>query len=331
MIIKSYLLEQDIKLLFDKNLFLFYGENLGLKNDFKNLIKLSSPDYKIININQDEVIKNQEKFLSELLNFSLFEKEKIYFINDCNDKILEFILEVHKIIDNQLIFLFGENLDKRSKLRNHFEKAKNAYVIPCYNDNEISIKKIILNKLKDFKGLTTENINLISDNCNFDRVKLNNELSKITSYFTNKNIENKKLKSLLDIKINNDFHLLKNEALSGDRNKTNKLLSDTVIETEKNIFYLTIINQSLMKLNETSKIAEQSSIDEAINVVKPPIFWKEKPIFKKQLLKWNSKKLKKIQNVTYNLEIEIKSNAQINKNILIKKLLVDICELANAS
>ena len=80
MIIKSYLLEQDIKLLSDKNLFLFYGENLGLKNDFKNLIKLNSPDYKIININQDEVIKNQENFLSEFLNFSLFEKKKIYYI-----------------------------------------------------------------------------------------------------------------------------------------------------------------------------------------------------------------------------------------------------------
>ena len=76
MIIKSYLLEQDIKLLSDKNLFLFYGENLGLKNDFKNLIKLNSPDYKIININQDEVTKNQENFLSEFLNFSLFEKKK---------------------------------------------------------------------------------------------------------------------------------------------------------------------------------------------------------------------------------------------------------------
>ena len=331
MIIKSYLLEQDINLLSDKNLFLFYGENLGLKNDFKNLIKLNSPDYKLININQEEVIRNQENFLSEFLNFSLFEKKKIYYINDCNDKILEFIQEVHKIIDNQSIFLFGENLDKRSKLRNHFEKAKNTFVIPCYIDNEITIKKIILSKLKDFKGLTTENINLICDNCNSDRVKLNNELSKIISCFTDKNIENEKLKSLLDIKINNDFHVLKNEALSGDKIKTNKLLSDTVMEAEKNIFYLTIINQSLMKLSETSKIAEQSSIDEAINVVKPPIFWKEKPIFKKQLLKWNSNKIKKIQNVTYNLEVEIKSNAQINKNILIKKLLVDICELANAS
>jgi len=331
MIIKSYLLEQDINLLSDKNLFLFYGENLGLKNDFKNLIKLNSPDYKLININQEEVIRNQENFMSEFLNFSLFEKKKIYYINDCNDKILEFIQEVHKIIDNQSIFLFGENLDKRSKLRNHFEKAKNTFVIPCYIDNEITIKKIILSKLKGFKGLTTENINLICENCNFDRVKLNNELSKIISCFTDKNIENEKLKSLLDIKINNDFHVLKNEALSGDKIKTNKLLSDTVMEAEKNIFYLTIINQSLMKLNETSKIAEQSSIDEAINVVKPPIFWKEKAIFKKQLLKWNSNKIKKIQNVTYNLEVEIKSNAQINKNILIKKLLVDICELANAS
>ena len=331
MIIKSYLLEQDIRLLSDKNLFLFYGENLGLKNDFKNLIKKNLPNYKIINLNQEEVIKNQENFFSETLNLSLFEKKKIYNINDCNDKILELIQEIHEIIDNQLVFLFAENLDKRSKLRNHFEKAKNAYVIPCYNDNEITIRKIILNKLKDFKGLTTENLNLISDNCNLDRIKLNNELSKITNCFTNKNIENGKLKSLLDYKVNNDFHLLKNEALSGDRIKTNKLLSDTVIETEKNIYYLTIINQSLMKLNETSKIAEQSSIDEAINVVKPPIFWKEKPIFKKQLLKWNSNKIKKIQNVTYNLEIEIKSNVQINKNILIKKLLVDICELANAS
>ena len=56
-----------------------------------------------------------------------------------------------------------------------------------------------------------------------------------------------------------------------------------------------------------------------------------KPIFKKQLLKWNSQKIKKILNITYDLEIEIKSNIQKNKDILIKKLLVDICELANAS
>ena len=35
-------------------------------------------------------------------------------------------------------------------------------------------------------------------------------------------------------------------------------------------------------------------------------------------------------SLTFNLEKEIKSNNLIEKNILIKKLLVDICSSANA-
>ena len=330
MIIKSYLLEQNINIS-NENLFLFYGENLGLKNDFKKLIHLNCSDCHLTNYNQEEIIKNREKFLSEISNLSLFDKKRIYYINNCNDKILEIIQEVHKIIDNQKIYLFSDILDKRSKLRNHFEKNKDVAAVACYSDNEISIKKIILNKLKGYKGLSTENINLITDNCNLDRVKLNNELNKITIYFSNKNIDNDKLKELLDHKINDDFNLLKNEALCGNKINTNRLLSDTVIESEKNILYLTLINQSLNKLSETSKISKKTSIDEAINVVRPPIFWKEKPLFKKQLTKWDLNKIKKILDMTYNLEVEIKSNIQKNKNILIKKLLVDICVLANVS
>jgi len=42
-------------------------------------------------------------------------------------------------------------------------------------------------------------------------------------------------------------------------------------------------------------------------------------------------KIKKILNKTYSLELEIKSNSIVNKNILLKKLLIDICNLANAS
>ena len=33
---------------------------------------------------------------------------------------------------------------------------------------------------------------------------------------------------------------------------------------------------------------------------------------------------------TYNLEIEIKSNSNANKNLLIKKLIVDLCCEANS-
>ena len=43
------------------------------------------------------------------------------------------------------------------------------------------------------------------------------------------------------------------------------------------------------------------------------------------------KKIKIIMKNTYDVEIKIKSNSSIDKNLLIKKLLVDMCELANAS
>ena len=47
--------------------------------------------------------------------------------------------------------------------------------------------------------------------------------------------------------------------------------------------------------------------------------------------KWNKKNISSVLEKTYKLEIEIKSNADINKSILMKKLLIDMCEIANAS
>ena len=330
MIYKSYLIEQNINLI-DKNLFLFYGENLGLKNELKDKIKFQNKKAEIINLSQDDIINNIDSFFNEILNISLFDEKKIYFINQVNDKILDAIKIIEPKIDSQKFYLISESLDKRSKIRNYFEKSNNCGVVACYIDNEISFKKIIIERLKNYKGVTTENINLISDKCNLNRDKLNNELDKIYTFFLEKNIDRNKLEILLDNKINNDFSLLKDEAFNGNRIETNKLLSDTIIDTEKNILYLNIINQRLLKLNEIFKLIGQTSHEKAIDMLKPPIFWKDKPAFLKQAKKWNMNKIKKILNKTYSLELEIKSNSVVNKNILLKKLLIDICNLANAS
>ena len=330
MIYKSYLIEQNISLL-DKNLFLFYGENLGLKNELKEKIRFQNKKAEIINLSQDDIINNIDNFFNEILNISLFDEKKIYFINQVNDKILDAIKIIEPKIDSQKFYLISESLDKRSKIRNYFEKSNNCGVVACYIDNEISFKKIIIERLKNYKGVTTENINLISDKCNLNRDKLNNELDKIYTFFLEKNIDRNKLEILLDNKINNDFSLLKDEAFNGNKIETNKLLSDTIIDSEKNVLYLNIINQRLLKLNEIFKLIGQTSLEKAIDMLKPPIFWKDKPAFLKQAKKWNMNKIKKILNKTYSLELEIKSNSIVNKNILLKKLLIDICNLANAS
>ena len=48
--------------------------------------------------------------------------------------------------------------------------------------------------------------------------------------------------------------------------------------------------------------------------------------YKKEVLS----KISKILQETYDLEVKIKSNSLINKNSLMKKLIVDLCTLANS-
>jgi len=157
-----------------------------------------------------------------------------------------------------------------------------------------------------------------------------NELDKILTYFQDKKIDTIKLESLLNVKINDDFNLLKDEALNGNKSKTNRLLSDTVIEPDKIIFYLAVLNHRLNRLSEISIESNNTNLEDAIDNIKPPIFWKDKANFMTQAKKWGQKKTKFILDKTYNLEIEFKSNSMVNKSVLMKNLIVDICEIANS-
>ena len=324
---KSYLVEQNINIL-KNNILLFYGENLGLKNDFKKKLELNNSNAIVVKFTQEELLKNQNYFVENLLNMSLFSEEKIYFVEQVNDKILELIENLKDKIDDQKIYLFGEILDKKSKLRSEFEKSKELGIVACYNDNEINIKKIILERLKGYEGLSTMSMNLIIENSNLDRAKLNNELDKIETFFINRKIINSELIKLLNINENDNFNMLKDAVLTGNNKYTNKLLSDTNIENDKTFFYMNSINQRLFTLKELLSI-KNKSVEQALSNFKPPIFWKDKPQVIEQARKLNKNKIKNILRKTFDLEIKFKSNSVLNKNVAFKKLLVDICAQAN--
>ena len=327
MIHKSYLIEQNFDNLKNK-IVLFYGENLGLIDDFKDEIVKRNKN--VLRFSQDEIIKNNDIIFNEINNVSLFDDQKIIFIINVNDKFLNVVKEFQFNRNGNLIYLFSEILEKKSKLRNHFEIAKDLDIVPCYKDNEITIKKIISDKLKDYSGLTPQIINKIIENGNLERSKINNELDKIKTLFINKKIDVDLLDQLLNLEADNEFENVKDSAISGNKSKTNKLLSTTVFETEKMPLYLTILNQRLNKLKEVTEKAKIGGLSNAIEKIRPPIFWKDKKSFTDQAHLWSFDRLNTAISKTYNAEINIKSNTEINKNLLIKKLLLDICLLANA-
>ncbi len=331
MIYKSYVLEQNIQQIEKNKLFLFYGENDGLKKEFKEKIRNKFSKHEKLNFLQEEVIKDKNILLKEILNKSLFNQDKLIFIEQANDKLLELIDEINGVIKDEKIFIFASILDKKSKLRNYFEKAKESGITACYADNETTIRKIIFEKLKNFKGLNGQILDSILQNTGFDRNNINNELDKIRSCFTDRILDLEKINALLNLNTNEDFNLLKDEALNGNKINTNKLLSDTVFDNENMIYYINSINQRINKLYDIEiEKKKQKNIDMIITNIKPPIFWKDKAVIKEQSKKWNLMKLKKAMNKTYDAEIEIKSNSSIKKDLLIKNLIVELCADANS-
>ena len=329
MISKSYIAENDDNFFLKNESILFFGENLGLRNDFRKKILLTDK-VKIIKNTQEDILKDSNSFYEQIFNTSLFEEKKIFLIEGVNDKILDIFKTAEPRLDQNSIYLFADILEKKSKLRVYFEKSKRLISMPCYKDNILNIKKIIRKQLNSFKNLTNENIDIIADNCNLDRDKLNNELDKIKIYFFDLKLNSEKLKILLNLKINDNFNEIRDEALKGNKIKTNKLLGQTSFEDDKKIFYLNIISQRLNKLADILRVKNNTNLNKLVDDIKPPIFWKEKPTFIEQLRKWNLNKINMLLNKNYNLEIRFKSDSTINNNLLLKKHIVDICIHANS-
>ena len=87
------------------------------------------------------------------------------------------------------------------------------------------------------------------------------------------------------------------------------------------------------KIHRLLKIKEESTksdnLEALLNTCKPPIFWKEKPIVRKQLAMWDLKDLKEVVSDINKTEILCKKNPQISKNIFLN-FFTGICKKANS-
>ena len=334
MIIKSYEIEKNPSRFLKNKMFLLYGENDGLKKDIKEEIKkcLQNKDVEILSFFESDIETNQENFYNSIYNGSLFGDKKIIVINNGTDKIInqiEFIQE--KNPENIFLIVLSDILEKKSKLRTLFEKNDNTTCVACYLDNERDLERIVRQELQKEKiNLSKEIINFLIEKSNNNRGSLKNEINKIKILFKNKkelNINEIKMIINFSGEIKTDNFI--NHCLCGNISEYKKMLSELYSDATNQIFLLRILStkiQKLLKIKENENNYE--SIDILLNSTKPPIFWKEKPLVKKQLAIWSLKELKLSINKINSTELLCKKNPDIAKTISFN-LFTEICRKAN--
>ena len=334
MLIKSY--EISKKNLNSLNIFLIYGENVGLKQDIlKAVLELKEKNnikYKQFKFEEEEIIKNQNDFFNLIFSGSLFDKKKVIFINRTTDRLFNLISEISKKdIKDILIFFEADQLEKKSKIRNLFEKDKNLVCIACYQDNNFDLIKIINDEIKQTKiKLSTESINLLIERASGDRNNLRNEVNKLKSFALNKQmVSYDQVKELTNMVGNYQNDYIVNICLNGDKKKLNKILRENNFSFEDFLILLKIFSKKihrLLKIKIFNRL--EKNLDQIFNQIRPPIFWKEKEDVKKQVRLWNEKKLNLIIKKINEIELSCKKNHELTTNITLD-FLATVCDEVN--
>ena len=318
MILKSFELNK-LKL-GNYNFYLFYGDNEGLKEEtIKNLFEKKYQD-KIYRYEEKEILDNTDNFFNSVFTKSFFDNEKLIIINRTTDKIKETIEDlIEKNPIDIKIILNSKNLEKKSTLRKIFEKEKSIICVPFYEDNNQTLNSIISLFFRNKKiPISQQLINVLVERSRGDRKNLNNELKKIENYSLNKkNLNLEEIIKLTNLADNYSASELVDHSLAKNTRKTVTILNENNYSDEDNII---IIRTLLVKLKRLVKIYElvdeKNNIEQAISTCKPPIFWKDKPLVIQQIRSWRKNHLKNLIYKTNEIELLIKKNSSVAKNIL---------------
>ena len=313
MIVKTF--EIGRKKLDKENFFLVYGENQGLKNEvIQNLKKNLKGN--IDNYDEAQILVDKELFYEKIFNQSLFEKEKIVIVNRCSEKIYDIIENIlEKKISDTKIILNANLLEKKSKLRNLFEKNKELVIVPTYKDTSVGLLEIARKFFYNYKiSISQEAINLLVSRCNGDRGHLKSELDKVLIYMHGKkNINLEEIYKLTNLSENFSINELVDNSLSKNYQKISEIINESNYKLEDGMIILrTFLQRAKRLLNIYEKQDNNINFDSLINDYKPPIFWKDKPVVKKQLENWSKSKIK---DLIYNInktETHLKTNSSIS-------------------
>ena len=303
----------------NKKYFLLYGKNEGLiEETIKETLRPNLPT-NIYNYEEKEILENVSSFKENLFNKSFFESEKLIIIKRTTDKLFGLIEElIDKNIQDISIIFIANVLDKKSKIRNFFEKSKNIVCIPFYEDNIQTLSLIAQKFLRERKiNISQQDLNILAERAKGDRINLNNELQKIANFsLGRKSIGINEILKLTNLSENYDISELVDNCLSKNRKKINKILNENNFSQEDCVLILRIFLSKLKRLLKLYLDPNiKTNVEKALTSYKPPIFWKDKEIIKQQIKVLNFEKTKELVNKTGEIELIIKKNPGISINV----------------
>ncbi|MGY8985081.1 MAG: DNA polymerase III subunit delta [Sphingomonadales bacterium] len=286
---------------------LIYGPDEGLVRErahriSKQVVEDLSDPFNVVRPSLSQVIEEPSILLDELLSLSMVGGRRLVRLDGAEDKAYQGLEQalsgIPKDGEKNLLVVTAGNLKPSSKIRKLFEGLEIAVTIACYADSSKDVEELIIEVLgaNNLKA-DPQAISFLLNNLGSDRLISRSELEKIVLYAGDRIDRVIKLEDVITL-IGDSATLTLNDIASattgGDLKRLDQLLERAQSQGENAIAIIRALSRRLQQFHLVKGLIEAGQpIDSAIGKLRPPLFFKEKDIFRNQLFLWSSQKLGK--------------------------------------
>ena len=316
------------------NIIFLYGTNNGLVNLlFRDTIKFLKIDesnpFLVSTIDGNELKENPTVLSDNLATISMFGEKKFIVLNLLYSNIT---LTTEKLIsdnitqkDNDFVLIIkAGNIPSKSNFIKFLQKLNNCILVPCYDEEPDKIKTKI-SDLFNKNNLVFSN-DFMSNLCKkFSTNSLVNEseLEKLENFiFENKDISESLLLSFMTNNEDINNSKIIDLCLSGKTKDALLYFNNIYVNSVSNIGIVRQFGNQLKLIENLILLNKKGlSLRDAMNKIKPPIFFKNIPTVTQQCKLWSLEKVNTTQKKLIKLEIDCKSSTYPEKTLISQFIL----------
>ncbi len=302
---------------------LLYGPNQGFLANFLKNFKETFKNDNLIQISNDEVKKRPNIIIESLYSIDIFNPNNNLVIVNYQlgiDKVIEQFLQ--NPIKEAFLIIVAEELKPQNKMRTRFENASNLVSMAFYEDNIADIKHFIKNTFISMdKNITPDALEYIANNTNKHRELLKREIERIVIYMGKEaelDITHAQKALFGDLEANME-HII-NLIFNKEINTVYKQVNNNITNMD-DLLFIRKMMAHIKKLLEIKSKAQNDTIMNVINTLKPPVFFMQKEQLAKQANLWSMDKLINTFINLNQLEIKSKTYPEISGLLVLQTVL----------
>lgn len=283
---------------------LIYGPDEGQVREYaRDIAKAVVPDpndpFTVVELSEESLKEESARLNDELFALSMLGGQRLVRLNASGEaaaKILAEIYDAGTQPEAYLLVTAGE-LTPRSGMRALFERHAKLAALPCYKDEAYQIDALIGQKLREANiRAEREAMHYLAANLGADRRVTLSELDKIVLYCGEGG--QLALDDAIDL-VGNSAELtlddLCNALADGNIRGVDRIMQKLMRENTQPIQILRALQRYFLRLHLMASDMRQhgKSAEQAINEVKPKVFFKQVPVLRRQLELWKQPMLER--------------------------------------